>query len=335
MRLSTTAAIFGTRVTATGQRKLTTLLRLSLSVLFICAAFAQAGTCQVIDELTAAGSSALKDITFTPQEVSLIQEKAANGDAKSQYVLGWMYFTGNSVTKDNEKAVQWMTKAANQDFRFAQTQTGLMYLVARDVPNSYLLAREWLLKGAEQNQADAWNALGVIYSQGLGVELNGDEAIKCFKKAAGLGFDKAQYNLGFQYATGKLVPKDPKEAVKWFLLASQQDHVQATYSLGVMYRDGQGVPQDNAEAFRLFQKGAETHSFPPAQHNLGAMYYEGRGVSKDLVFAYMWLSLAADAGFGPSKKLVVTVGEKMTPEQISEAKGKAHVWSKAHEKLTQ
>jgi hypothetical protein len=44
----------------------------------------------------------------------------------------------------------------------------------------------------------------------------------------------------------------------------------------------------------------------------------------------MWVSLAADAGFEPSKELLPTVAEKMTPGQIAEAKRKAQSWSKAH-----
>ena len=140
----------------------------------------------------------------------------------------------------------------------------------------------------------------------------------------------AQYNLGYQYYTGKLVQQDYKEAAKLFQQAAQQDHVRAAYSLGVMYRDGQGVPQDSAEAARLFQKVADNHHFSAAEHNLGAMYYAGKGIPQDLVLAYMWLSLAADTGFEPSKKLLPTVIEKMTPEQIAEGKQKAQDWSKAH-----
>ncbi len=60
------------------------------------------------------------------------------------------------------------------------------------------------------------------------------------------------------------------------------------------------------------------------------MYYAGKGIPQNLVLAYMWLSLAADAGFEPSKKLLPTVSEKMTPEQIDEGKRKAQDWSKAH-----
>jgi len=49
----------------------------------------------------------------------------------------------------------------------------------------------------------------------------------------------------------------------------------------------------------------------------------------------MWISLAADEGFEPSKKLLATISAKMTPEQIAEAKAKAKVWTKAQENLNQ
>ncbi len=304
--------------------------RVCLWSLFFCIAFPRIGFSQVIDELTETGKSVIKSLNITPGMVPLIQEKAAKGDAKSQYVLAWLYFTGQPVEKNNQLAVQWMTKAANQDFKFAQTQLGLMYLVAKDIPENYSLAREWLVKGATHGDNDAFNALGIIYVEGLGVKANGEEAVKYFRKAADGGFAMAQYNLGYQYYTGKLVTQDYKEAAQLFQQAAKQDHVRAAYSLGVMYRDGQGVPPDRAEAFRLFQELAEKHRFPAAEHNLGAMYYTGKGVSQDFVSAYMWLSLAADAGFEPSKKLLPTVAEKMTPEQIAGGKQKAQDWTKAH-----
>jgi hypothetical protein len=44
----------------------------------------------------------------------------------------------------------------------------------------------------------------------------------------------------------------------------------------------------------------------------------------------MWISLAADAGFEPSKKLLPTLTEKMTREQVGQAKEKAQDWTKKH-----
>jgi TPR repeat protein len=236
----------------------TRLSHVCLCSLFFCIAFPRIGFSQVIDELTETGKSVIKTLNITPEMVPLIQEKASKGDAKSQYVLGWVYFTGQPVEKNDQLAVQWMTKAANQDVKDSQTQLGLMYLVAKDVPDNYTLAREWLIKGATHGDDDALNALGAIYSEGLGVKANGEEAVKYFRKAADDGFAMAQYNLGYQYYTGKLVPQDYKEAAKLFQQAARQDHVRAAYSLAVMYRDGQGVPPDRAEAFRLFQELAES-----------------------------------------------------------------------------
>ena len=155
-------------------------------------------------------------------------------------------------------------------------------------------------------------------------------AIKYLRKAADAGFAGAQANLGVIYYEGKLAPRDLKESARWFQLAADQGNSRAIYNLGVMYRDGQGVPRDDSEAFHLFQRDAEKNRYTPAQNNLGAMYYRGQGVPKDPVLAYMWVSLAADAGFEPSRKLLQKIGEGMTPDQISEAKQKAQDWTKAH-----
>jgi uncharacterized protein len=308
------------------------ILRMGFLALLFCLGFPRVGSCQGTDDtLTAEGRALLKGFHMTPVTVPLIEQRADNGDGKSQFLMGWIYFIGDLVPKDDGKAIQWMTKAANQNVPFARTQLGLMYLSATDVPGNYGFARELLLKGAAENETDALNGLGVIYSKGLGVPVNADEAIKYFRQAADAGFADAQYNLGYQYETGKLVPQDSEAAVKWLRLASDQDDPRAAYLLGVMFRDGHGVPQDYSEAFRLFQKGAEQYRFAGSQQNLGAMYYLGKGAPENLVLAYMWISLAAGEGLELSKKTLPAVAEKMTPQQIAEAKQKAEDWTKAHQ----
>jgi len=44
----------------------------------------------------------------------------------------------------------------------------------------------------------------------------------------------------------------------------------------------------------------------------------------------MWLSIAADRNFEPSKKLLPTLAEKLTPEQIVETQKLAADWKKVH-----
>jgi hypothetical protein len=61
------------------------------------------------------------------------------------------------------------------------------------------------------------------------------------------------------------------------------------------------------------------------------LYHSGKGnVAQNLVLAYMWLSLAGDAGYEHSKKLLPAVAQKMAPKQIDEAKQEAQQWTKAH-----
>ncbi|OAD21456.1 TPR repeat protein [Candidatus Thiomargarita nelsonii] len=76
-----------------------------------------------------------------------------------QFNLGVMYENGEGVTENNQEAVKWYRKAANQGYAGAQCN------------------------------------LGVMYAQGKGVGENKQEAIKWFRKAANQGLDRAQYNL--------------------------------------------------------------------------------------------------------------------------------------------
>ena len=310
-------------------RTKTGVTRLLLYSLLLCGVFPGVGYCQSLDDLATKVKAIFTDLQLTPEQMAQVEDKATKGDAQAQFVMGWICFAGPNGEIDHRKAIDWMTKAANQDYKYSQTHLGLMYLAANDIPDNYSQAKAWLLKGAELGDADAWNGLGVIYFKGLGVEVNGAEAVKYFQKAADAGFDSGEYNLGLQYYAGKLVPQDYKEAARLFKLASDQGHTGATFSLGVMYRDGQGVSQDAAQAVHLFEILADK-GFAPAQHNLAASYYSGTGVSTDLVAAYMWANLAADAGLERSQKLLVTLNEKMTPAQVAEAKQRAQDWTRAH-----
>ena len=53
-------------------------------------------------------------------ELDKLTEWAERGDAKAQYNLGVMYANGNGVTEDDEEAVKWYRKAAEQGVEEAQ-----------------------------------------------------------------------------------------------------------------------------------------------------------------------------------------------------------------------
>jgi TPR repeat protein len=93
----------------------------------------------------------------------------------------------------------------------------------------------------------------------------------------------------------------------------------AQYDLGLMYDKGQGVPQSDAKAMQWYGLAAEQGE-PRAQYNLGLMYLNGQGVPSDVVKAYYWISLSAHRGNAHALDARDYVTEKMSSEQLGEAK---------------
>ncbi len=115
----------------------------------------------------------------------LVRPRAENGDARSQFVLGRLYYDGNGRnTQDYDRAVKWFRRAADQGNASAQLYLGLMSHEGQGVPQDYAEAAEWYRRAAEQGEVHA------------------------------------QYNLGIYYATGKAGPVDNVSAYMWLSLAS-------------------------------------------------------------------------------------------------------------------
>ena len=133
---------------------------------------------------------------------------AEQGDASGQNGLGWLYLTGNGVSRDYKIAFKLFTLSADQGFAKAQSN------------------------------------LGVMYAEGEGVTQDYQAAFKWYKLAAEQGLAGAQYNLGVMYAEGEGVTQDYQAAIKWYKLAADQGDAFAQNKLGNMYRQGHGVTQD-------------------------------------------------------------------------------------------
>ncbi|MBH0066419.1 tetratricopeptide repeat protein, partial [Psychrobacter sp. SZ93C1] len=68
---------------------------------------------------------------------------AISGDAFSQNQLAGMYSNGEIVSQNQEKAFEWVGKAANQGYVKAQFNIGVMYEYAEGTQQDYAKAIEW------------------------------------------------------------------------------------------------------------------------------------------------------------------------------------------------
>lgn len=147
-------------------------------------------------------------------------------DAEAQYHIGFMYYDGTGVHKNNEAAFQWMRASAEKDFSPAQL------------------------------------TLAKMYSNGIGVNKDTKRYHWWMRKAAIQGDSEAQYMMGFLSSNifDENLPYSTREGIRWLERAANQGHVEAMRTLGRTYRDGEissNRYQDSSKAVYWLKKAAD------------------------------------------------------------------------------
>lgn len=76
--------------------------------------------------------------------VEKYEQKANDGDPKSQFMLGVMHYFGlGNALENHTKAVYWWQRAAQHDYGYAQSNLGVMYQYGRGVSDDKELAYAW------------------------------------------------------------------------------------------------------------------------------------------------------------------------------------------------
>ena len=96
------------------------------------------------------------------ENVAEVKAAAEKGNAAAQCQMGLFYMNGLGVDRDEEKAVEWLKKAAAQNHLQAQYNLGLYYARFSD-KEAVRLAVKWLNEAAKQNYADAQFNLAKLY----------------------------------------------------------------------------------------------------------------------------------------------------------------------------
>ncbi len=226
---------------------------------------------------------------------------AAEGEPIAQYQLGMLYADGHGVTQDDEAAVPWLQRSAEQHYAPAQCQLGLMLAQGRGITQDATQALEWYRKAAEQGHSDAQYHLGLSYADSTGVVQDDVAAVHWYQQAAEQGHSAAQYRLGLMCVLGRGTPQDDGAAFEWCRQAAEQGYIPAQHNLGVMYARGRGVLQDDGTAVRWYRRAA-AQGYAAAQNSLGSMYATGRGVIPNDVEAARWYRQAAAQGHNAAKK---------------------------------
>lgn len=243
---------------------------------------------------------------------------AEKGYANAQNLLGNMYKDGDEVSKDKEKAIYWLQKAADQGHKGAKMELELIEPQIRGKePNGKEPKGQLLGIPFPEKSAKEYASAGDAYYN----KKNYKMAVKEYEQGARMGHAGCQNILGSCYYNGHGVGKDLNRARKLYEDSARQNNSSAIYNLGLMYVNGSGVKKDVTKARELFLKSAN-QGYPEAQFNLAVLYYKGIGVKKDKSTALKWFKKAADKNI---PKAVYVVGQAHefgwgTPKNMSKAK---------------
>ena len=247
--------------------------------------------------------------------------KASDQDhARAQLVLG-VLLTASKLTEDAARqGLRLWERAAEHNLADAQYLLGITYCATRDRAD---IGFRFLQSAAHQEHAKAQFELSVCYFKGLGCTSNAQESLLWLQKAASQEYPTAQYILALSYAEGKIVTLNFSNAAQLLRKAADNGHAKAQFELGRYYYIGQGVEQSYERAIPWFIAAAKQDQVT-AQFLLGNCYFEGTGTSQNYAEAVRWYQRAANQGFtGAQMRLVQCYSEGLG---VAKDPQKAYRW---------
>lgn len=174
-------------------------------------------------------------------------EKMAQRDPRCGYYLATMYWNGEGVEKNLDKAFKLFKQSADLGNTQSMSELAEIYLKGELVPKDESKALEWITKSFEKNAAD----YELFY--------DGDEKFNAKFEAL--------YNLAnIYYADEDYAPncdkslEDKKRAFEIFQQLDELGFSHARYRIARMYERGEYVAKDTAKALELYKSKADTES---------------------------------------------------------------------------
>lgn len=135
-----------------------------------------------------------------------------------------------------EAAAQQLAPLAEGGNPVAQERLAIMYFYGRGVPEDEEKALQWARRSADQGNLDAMYFIGNMYVFGdklpKAVQDPDQEAARWYFEAARKGHAEAEYGLGLLFLAGKGVVQDQEEAMRWIRSAADHGHPGARSFLG-------------------------------------------------------------------------------------------------------
>lgn len=211
----------------------------------------------------------------------------------------------------------------------ADPEKGLAALEAGD----YKTALAELNDDAQKGDLDAMFMLSRMYAEGKGVQRDLTAAFQWMEKAAKGGSARAEGSLAMYYSEGIGTARDDVKSLEYALRAAEKGDPISQFIMGMRYNTGTGVTRDPVQAEAWWSKSAErgmlraqvtlAHALAERSAKAGIAPADAGALR---VEAAKWLMVSGSERLPGAEKLLPNLRERMTPEEIAAAEGKARDW---------
>jgi TPR repeat protein len=213
--------------------------------------------------------------------VSALQLSANNNDPDAQYRLALKYLRGESpIAKDLDKGLEWLNRAAEQDYAPAQETLGIAYYSGAVGRKDQEAAIGLLTAAAESGRAEATFWLATAFAQGGGVERDDAQAQRYLDRSIELGSTEGMRVRGLELLYGRGRDQDLAKGVEYLKTAAEKGNANASYQLAHEYLSGERLEIDYTRA-REGLESLSARSIPLVQLWLSQLYEKGLGVEAD------------------------------------------------------
>jgi|GEM_PF-3923762 len=188
-----------------------------------------------VADINAVASTGIIKDTSEQYDFAKVKDKAEQGDAHAQFVLGMIYLIGQKTSPEQVKIpIDTYGKTVGQNEFFTKS----------------------VESSAKNGDEVAKQVLSILNNTKESVPLNNKEAFRLIKLSAEQGDENSQVFFASMYALGLGTPVDNKEAFKWTKLVAEKGDSGAQFRLGIMYLAGQGTPVDAEEYLKWLKLSA-------------------------------------------------------------------------------
>lgn len=282
------------------------------------------------------------------QAISIYNQGHEEGNLKCTQRLGIMYYNGEGVEKDLEKAIEYMEIAA------AKKEPHAMYVLAvayyrlnkfgdktSDIAKALLkeayelgspYAADYLAcimlnelkEGKDVNKNELLiyikfcveNELkesifkyGYIYEKGIGIEQNYEKAYYYYTLAAETKYIKAMIKLGDWYKIGIFLNRNIDLAIKWYEKAAKEEDIEAIEKLIEIYERGIGGRRSDIKAIYYVFKLIDLDAIK-GKEKLVYYCFKGIGIEENKEKGYELLEEIKEIDLGTAKYINGYLGEE-------------------------